>query len=55
MHEGHVFHQYTIGTDRRDDLKAYLAERQVVAGFFTRSQFIGSQPISSTLTKARSI
>lgn len=32
VHEGHVFHQYTIGTDRRDDLKAYLAERQVVAG-----------------------
>ncbi|MBN8710074.1 MAG: hypothetical protein BGO12_19605 [Verrucomicrobia bacterium 61-8] len=32
VHEGHVFHQYTIATERRDDLKDSLAERKVVAG-----------------------
>lgn len=32
VHSGHVFHQYTIGTERRDDLKAHLAERKVIAG-----------------------
>ncbi len=32
VHEGHVFHQYTIATPRRDELKAHLAERKVLAG-----------------------
>ncbi len=32
VHEGHVFHQYTITTERRDELKAHLAARNVIAG-----------------------
>lgn len=32
VHEGHVFHQYTITSDRRDELKAHLAVRHIIAG-----------------------
>jgi len=32
VHGGHVFHQYTIATERRDDLRSHLAERRVLAG-----------------------
>lgn len=33
-HMAHVYHQYTIRTERRDDLKTYLSEHDVGAGVY---------------------
>ena len=31
---GHVFHQYTIRTEKRDELREYLAEKEIGSGIY---------------------
>ena len=44
---GHVFHQYTIRSDRRDDLRNFLLERKINTGIYYPTLLYNYLPMSS--------
>ena len=50
-HRGHVFHQYTIRSDRRDELRKHLSDNEIGTGIYYPTLLYGYDPMNHLKTK----